>query len=147
MDNISNKNILFFSLHEKDVTSKQILDELNKNKLLDNQFIKVCVYPNYQNINIPKKILELNKVPVLIAPGFQEPILGDNALSWIKNNTFNTDKAMGLESADLGASNFSSIYASLEEEFKSTDYNQHFNSDYNLGFGKVIQIIQMNLWM
>ena len=136
MDNVSNKNILFFSLHEKDTTSKQILEELDKNKLLDNQFIKVCVYPNFRNINIPKKILELNKVPVLIAPGFSEPIMGDNALSWIKNNTFNTDTAMGLESAELGTSNFSSIYASLEEEFKSTDYNQHFNSDYNLGFGQ-----------
>jgi len=133
---IEDHSILFYSLHPNDVISKKILEKLNQNDLLNKQFIKVCVYPNYQNIRIPKKILELNKVPVLVTSGFKEPILGENALSWLDNNAIEGNAPGGLESGSLDDSAFSSKFSKLDEEFKETEYNQFFNSEYNLGFGQ-----------
>ena len=126
--------LLFYSMHEKDTISKQFIAELAKYPLIDRQFIKICVFPNFQNIKIPQKILQLNKIPVIVAPGFPAPILGDNALSWLRNNMFGNKSEGGLDSGNLGDTSFSAKYASLEEEFKPNDYNQFFNSDYNLGF-------------
>ena len=134
MNKIENKNIFFFSHHPKDTINRQFLQELEKNKLLDDQFIKVCVYPNMLNINIPRKILELNKIPVLVAAGFPKPILGEDALSWLRNNTFNNDKTTNLDYGNIYDTSFSSKYANLDDEFKANDYNQFHNSEYNLGF-------------
>jgi hypothetical protein len=135
MDKQENKSILFYSTHPNDLISRQFLEELNKNKLLNDQFIKICVTD--PKITIPKKILEANSIPVVASPGFPDLIKGENALSWIRNNSFN-GKGNGFNYGDVSHSSkkdFSTNFTTLvEDEFQKTDYNQHYNDEYNLGF-------------
>lgn len=129
MSSIKDKNLLFYSVHPSDEFSRDFMRELEKNQILKKQFILVCV--NDPNIRIPDKIKQLNKVPVLIVAGFNRPIFGGDAVSWLKNNNFQ-EKANGFDYGSLD--NDTSKYAFLGEEFKPSDYNQFFNNDYNHGF-------------
>lgn len=129
MSSIKDKNLLFYSVHPNDEFSRDFMRELDKNPILKKQFILVCV--NDPNIRIPDKIQQLNKVPVLIVAGFNRPIFGGDAVSWLKNNNFQ-EKANGFDYGSLD--NDTSKYAFLGEEFKPSDYNQFFNNDYNHGF-------------
>ena len=133
---IEDQNIIFYSLHPKDLISKQFLATLEKNPLLNRQFIKICVYPNFQNIRIPQKILQLNKVPVLVPAGFPEPILGEDALSWLNNNAMTAEKSNGFDYGAIDDNAFSPKFSSLADEFQQSDYNQVWNDDYNLGFAR-----------
>ena len=132
---MENKRILFYSTHPTDTLSRQFLEELGKNKLLNDQFIKICVTD--PNIKIPKKILEANTIPVVASPGFPDLIKGENALSWLRNNSFN-GTSNGFNYSDVSHSSkkdFSTNFTNLaEDEFQKTDYNQHYNDEYNLGF-------------
>ena len=133
---VEDQCIIFYSLHPNDQISKKFIELLSKNPLIERQFIKVCVYPNYQNIKIPERIVRLNKIPVLVASGFPEPILGQNALSWLENHALVNNKSNGLDYGSVENTSFSGKFSSLTGEFEQTDYNQFFNNDYNLGFGK-----------
>jgi hypothetical protein len=132
MSSIKDKNLLFYSVHPNDEFSKEFMAELEKNANLKKQFILVCV--NDPNIRIPDKIKQLGKVPVLIVAGFNKPIFGKDAVSWSKNNTFQEKANGSFEYGALGDDN--SKFAFLGDEFKTSDYNQYFNNDYNNGFVK-----------
>jgi len=138
MSKIEDKNIIFYSLHPRDDDSKKFMELLAKNEGLDKQFIKICVYPNFRNVQIPDLIKQINKVPVLIASGFDKPIIGKDALSWIQNNPFNNDKVDGLDYADISNSTFSSQFASLQDDSSAGNSLQQFyqNDNYNAGFGE-----------
>lgn len=126
---IKDKNIFFYSLHQDDQFSREFMQELEKNPDLKRQFITVCV--SDPRVRIPEKIRQLNKIPVLVVAGFNQYVYGSDAVGWLKNGSFQ-EKANGFEYAsfDEDASN----YAFLTDESKPTDYNQHFNNDYNRGF-------------
>ena len=130
------KNVIFYSLHPQDQDSKTFMELLSKNPGLDKQFIKVCVYPNIKNIPIPEIIRKINTVPVLIASGFEKPIIGKDAVSWIQNNPFNSDNANGLDYADIGNGKFSSTCASLQDDGAgNSTLSQFYQIDnYNSGF-------------
>lgn len=129
MNTVKDKNLLFYSVHPNDQFSREFLQELEKNPILKRQFVLICV--NDPKIRIPDKIKQLNKVPVLIAAGLNRPIFGNDAVSWLKNNSFQ-EKGNGFEygSFDPSQGNFSF----LGEEHKTSDYNQFFNNEYNQGF-------------
>jgi hypothetical protein len=129
MSSVKDRNLLFYSIHPNDEYSREFMQELEKNQNLKKQFILVCV--NDPNIRIPDKIKQLNKVPVLIVAGFNRPIFGGDAVSWLKNNSFQ-EKANGMDYGSLNSDD--SKYAFLGDEFKPSDYNQYFNGDYNQGF-------------
>lgn len=129
MTSIRDKNLLFYSIHPSDQYSKEFLNELDKYPNLKKQFILICV--NDPNIKIPDKVKQLNKVPVLVAAGFSRPILGNDAVSWLKNGGLQ-DKANGFDYGALNDDN--SSYAYLTDDLKPSDYNQFYNSDYNHGF-------------
>lgn len=129
MTSFKDKSLLFYSIHPNDEHSRDFLKELEKNPSLKKQFILVCV--NDPNIRIPEKIRQLNKVPVLVVSGFNTPIYGPDAVSWLKNNTFQ-EKANGLDYGSLNQDD--SKYSYISDEMKTSDYNQFFNSDYNHGF-------------
>jgi hypothetical protein len=129
MTSFKDKSLLFYSIHPNDEHSRDFLKELEKNPSLKKQFILVCV--NDPNIRIPEKIRQLNKVPVLVVPGFNTPIYGPDAVSWLKNNNFQ-EKANGLDYGSLNQDD--SKYSYISDEMKTSDYNQFFNSDYNHGF-------------
>jgi hypothetical protein len=129
MASIKDKNLLFYSVHQNDQISREFLSELEKNPMLKKQFILVCV--SDPKIHIPDKIKQLNKVPVLVTSGLNRPIFGSDAISWLKNNSFQ-EKANGFEYGSLD--NDTSKYAFLGDESKVSDYNQFFNNDYNHGF-------------
>ena len=131
MASIKDKNLLFYSILPNDEHSKGFLQELEKNPHLKKQFILVCV--NDPNIKIPDKIRQLNKIPVLIAAGFSQPIFGQDAVSWLKNNSFQ-DKGNGFEFGSLDKDD--SKYAWLSDETRPSDYNQFFNNEYNNGFAE-----------
>jgi hypothetical protein len=136
---MENANIIFYSLHPQDNDSKIFMELLAKNPGLDKQFVKVCVYPNLNNITIPAIIRQINTVPVLIASGFDKPIIGKDAVSWIQNNPFNSDQANGFDFADIGNGKFSSNCASLQEDSGNAPNSlaQFYDNDnYNNGFGK-----------
>ena len=129
MTSIRDKNLLFYSIHPNDEYSRDFLKELDKYAQLKKQFILICV--NDPNIKIPDKIKQLNKVPVLVAAGFGRPILGNDAVSWLKNGGLQ-DKANGFDYGTLDDD--VSKYACLTDDLKPSDYNQFYNSDYNHGF-------------
>ena len=129
MTSIRDKNLLFYSIHPNDEYSRDFLKELDKYSQLKKQFILICV--NDPNIKIPDKIKQLNKVPVLVAAGFGRPILGNDAVSWLKNGGLQ-DKANGFDYGTLDDD--LSKYACLTDDLKPSDYNQFYNSDYNHGF-------------
>jgi hypothetical protein len=129
MSVIKDKNLLFYSVHPSDKYSQEFLTELNKVPLLKNQFILVCV--NDPNIKIPEKIRKMNIVPVLVVPGLNNPILGPDAISWLKNCNFQ-EKANGLDYGTLDDPTFNCAY--LDDEMKTSNHNQYFNSEYNHGF-------------
>ena len=81
----NNKNILFYSIHPNDTNSKQFMTLLNKYSYLKQQFILVCV--NDPNIKIPQIILDIGTTPVLLSQGhgFNKPIIGTDAVSWLEN--------------------------------------------------------------
>ena len=129
MASVRDKNLLFYSIHPNDEYSKEFMKELDKYPQLKKQFILICV--NDPNIRIPEKIKQLNKVPVLVAAGFSKPILGNDAVSWLKNGGLQ-EKANGF---DYGSLNDDiSKFAFLSDDLKPSDYNQFYNSDYNHGF-------------
>jgi hypothetical protein len=129
MSAIRDKNLLFYSIHPNDDHSKEFMKELDRYPQLKKQFILICV--NDPNIRIPDQIKQLNKVPVLVAAGFSRPILGNDAVSWLKNGGLQ-EKANGFDFGALG--NDKSQLAFLTDDLKPSDYNQFYNSDYNHGF-------------
>jgi hypothetical protein len=131
MSVVRNKNLLFYSVHPNDKFSKDFLDELERQPLLKKQFILVCV--NDPNIKIPDKIKQLNKVPVLVAAGFTRPILGNDAVSWLRNGAYQ-EKGNGFDFGSLNDKD-STKYAYFTDDLKPSEYNQFHNSDYNHGFG------------
>ncbi|MHB1953737.1 MAG: hypothetical protein ACYCOU_08280 [Sulfobacillus sp.] len=124
MNHIETQNILFYSTDQRDQLSAQILHELSQNPMLDRLFYKVCV--NDPNIRIPRKILELNKVPVLVANGIDKPIFGLPALSWVQNNALGNQSAGGLDYHSPGAAPMQ--FAAIGEQFRTPD-------NYNAGYG------------
>jgi hypothetical protein len=129
MSKLQDKNLLFYSIHPNDKYSQEFRQELEKNPGLKKQFVLICV--NDPSIKIPNKIRQLNKIPVLVAAGFNRPIMGPDAVSWLRNGGFQ-GKANGFEFGSLEDDNDS--YAYLTDEFDKSDYNQFYNSEYNLGF-------------
>ena len=124
---MSKHNILFYS--SEDALSKNILLELNKDKLLKEQFVSICI--NSPGIVLPNMILEKidkHEIPVIITRGFNIPITGDAAFNWIKEH--NSGKAAGLDYGDPGkASQVSEDHGILAAESGRTSYHQSFNED------------------
>jgi hypothetical protein len=126
--NIKTKHILFFS---NDQMSRMIIDELDKYPSLKKQFVIVDV--NNQQIVIPEKVRIIGHYPLLFFPGFEKPIEGPEALTWLQNGGLQ-GKANGL---DYGSFNDVPQYSVLVDESKRVDgYNRHFNEEYNRGFGQ-----------
>ena len=137
MGSLRDKNLLFYSIHPKDDDSRDFMTELDKNPLLKKQFILICV--NDPNIKIPDKIRQMNKVPVLVAAGFSRPILGQDAVTWLKNGA-QQEKGNGFDYGSLSDSD-SSKFAFITDDLKPSDYNQFYNSDYNHGFSEKDSIL------
>jgi|UniRef100_A0A6C0BJY6 hypothetical protein len=129
MTSLKDKNLLFYSIHPNDEHSREFLKELEKYPSLKKQFILVCV--NDPNIRIPEKIKQIGKVPVIIVSGFNRPIFGQDAISWLKNGSFQ-ELANGFEYGSLSGNDLKCAF--LGDECKTSDYNQFFNNDYNRGF-------------
>lgn len=127
---MSKHNILFYSNHQNDKLSQEILTLLNQDQLLRDQFVTICV--NSPGIKLPKMIIDRNEVPVIITRGFNQPIAGQAALNWISEH--NSDKAMGLDYGDPDkAHQISEDHGILAAESGRTSYQQSFNNDWNAG--------------
>jgi len=127
---MSKHNILFFSNHQNDKLSQEMLTLLNQDQLLRDQFVTICV--NSPGIKLPKMITDRNEVPVIITRGFNQPIAGQAALNWIKEH--NSDKAMGLDYGDPDkAHQISEDHGILAAENNRTSYQQSFNGEWNAG--------------
>ena len=117
-------NILFYN---ENSMSYEILVELSKNKLLNDQILKVDI----RKANVPDKIAKINKYPILITNGFNQPIIGIAILTWLKNNSFK-NTANGYKFGDLDHKN--NAYTSIGDEIKRSNTVQSYNADYNKGF-------------
>lgn len=127
---MSKHNILFYSSHPNDQLSREILQELNRNNLLREQYLTVCV--NSPGIRLPKMITEKNEVPVIVTRGFDKPISGESALSLIREA--NSGKSGGLDYGDPSkAGQVSEDHGVLANEAGRTSYHQAFNEDWNHG--------------
>jgi hypothetical protein len=130
---LRNKNLLFYTIHPDDTNSAKLVNALNQNPNLKRQFIMICV--NDPNIQIPDAVRNKGTYPVLAANGFQELIVGQDAVTWFTNGNFQ-DKANGFDYAketELGAFGGDS-FAYLGSEGQTSDYNQFYNAEYNHGF-------------
>src|SRR3989338_3879404 len=127
-----NKSIIFYSKFPHDQLSMKCLTEINKNPAFSKQFIKICVH-DLNNINappqikLPKLILELiNKTPILAITGHRNPILGNDAYSWLQNNLLNDDT--GIKATSLCSSLADDCSTIDQTEILSPDF---FNTMYN----------------
>ena len=131
------KHILFYSVDQNDVNSREFMNELNKYPALRKNFILICV--SDPQIKIPDKIRAIGRTPVLIMNGIPNPLVADQALSYVKNTAFN-GTVHGLNYGALnntGAPSFSV----LSDDSKTTAYNQSHNKDYNRGFAAADQSV------
>lgn len=127
---MSKHNILFYSSHPNDQLSREILQELNRNSLLKEQYLTVCV--NSPGIQLPKIITDKNEVPVIVTRGFDKPISGEAALSLIREA--NSGKSGGLDYGDPNKANqVSEDHGILANEHDRTSYHQAFNEGWNQG--------------
>jgi hypothetical protein len=120
-------NLFFYTRRPNDQLSYEFLKELDNSPLLKSQ-IKLIDIDTLEKI--PDKILKINKIPILITGGINEPITGDSIISWLKNGKFQ-GKSNGFE---FGNFENDLEYSSINNELKQSKYNQSFNKDYNLGF-------------
>lgn len=136
--NALDKNILFYSIQQQDRLSNEIIAELGKNTDLMKQFVLICV--DDRTIKIPEKIKQIiDKIPVVIPANFGKIISGNEALLWLRNNSF-SKKAN--EIYDFGTFDDKNVnYAYLLNESEKSEYQQYFNPDYNQGYTSVDSII------
>jgi hypothetical protein len=120
-------NILFYSRRPEDNNSREILNELDKNKILRSQFLFIDV----DREKVPEKIKSVGIIPLLITNGINKPIVGDAIITLLKNGRFQ-NKSNGYLYGDLDSEKMD--YSLLGDDFKPSDYNQFHNKDYNLGF-------------
>lgn len=121
-NHLEDHNLVFFSNFQWDVSSRTFMEELTKNRGLEKQFRKISIHspnnPNAFNPILPqsiKKSLQMNIqcLPIMVAAGFNNIIYGPDAVTWIKNNTFN-DGGKVLDFGNLGNSSVSSGCALTE---------------------------------
>lgn len=113
--------ILFYSIHPEDQLSKKIIDEINKNPLLDKTIKKICV--SNPNLKLPEKLkTDLKEIPSIISRGFNKPISGIDALTLLQNSNKATG---GLEFGDISnkEQSISDKYGALEIEAADTKSN------------------------
>lgn len=91
------KNLLFYRKNNQE--SIDFLNELGKNEPLKSQFI--LVNQDDSRLTLPLKIRDIEESLILIAHGVNEPIIGKEAVYWLKNNGF-ASKGNGLEYCALG---------------------------------------------
>lgn len=72
--------ILFYA---NDNISRDILKMLSDNPHLANQMKCFCVMN--PTLHVPEIVRKTNRYPAIIASGFNNPIVGHDALAWIKN--------------------------------------------------------------
>jgi len=89
---LTGKTFLFYSTDPRDKLSKYTINLISQNKELEKMFY----FYNLSNPRnyVPKIIQEIGQVPVIIANGFNKPIIGAYALEWVKtqmNSTQGTD--------------------------------------------------------
>jgi hypothetical protein len=79
---LTGKTFLFYSTDPRDKLSKYTINLISQNKELEKMFY----FYNLSNPRnyIPKIIQEIGQVPVIIANGFNKPIIGAYALEWVK---------------------------------------------------------------
>ena len=124
MSKIRDKNLLFYSIHPNDTYSRDFRAELERNPNLKQQFIQICV--NDPKIEVPPKIKQMNQVPIVIVPEFPKPVMGPEALSWLRNGGFQ-EKANG--SHEYGTlDDDRNNYTFLEDEATASEYNQSFHN-------------------
>ncbi len=73
-------NILFYSRRPLDKMSYNILEELDKNKLLKAQFIFIDVDVDV----VPEKVKKYNTIPLLIVNGINTPITEESILTTLE---------------------------------------------------------------
>ncbi len=121
--------ILFYTSRSNDTLSYEILNELQNNQNLNDQIKKICV--SNPSLKLPKIIVERDTFPIIVVRGFNKPIEGEHALSWIKEGHF-SGKANGLDYGDLDKTKQTSDdFGTLAVESSNTEYHQAFNEEYN----------------
>jgi len=137
-----NKNILFYSVDAYDKMSKEILEDLEKNKILKNQFIYVCI--NDKRIHIPEKIKNINKIPILVISGINTPIVEKDAVSWIKNS-FAQENVSDIQGCFANKCNFSLL---KDDNNNSSEYNKGYSYDdvVNSGFTDIDKPISITTY-
>ncbi len=122
-------SILFYTNNPGDKLSQQILKELKNYPELKDQIRLICV--SNPNLKLPKLIEEQDKFPLIVTRGFEEPIMGEHALSWIKEGHF-SGRANGYEFGDIDkADKVDDGFGTLATESSRTEYHQAFNDEYN----------------
>jgi len=122
-------SIIFYTTHPEDKISQAILVELKKYTDLKDQIRLICV--SNPNLKLPSMIMEMDTFPVIVTRGFDQPLMGEHALSWIKEGHFSgktTSEGYGdINNADKTDDDF----GTLATESSRTEYHQAFNEDWN----------------
>ncbi len=122
-------SILFYTTHPSDNLSKDIIVELKKNPDLEKQIKLICV--SNPNLKLPQVIMDMDEFPLIVSRGFDKPIKGEFALSWIRNSSF-SGLANGMNYGNIDeAAKTSDEFGTLAHENAKTGYHQAFNEDWN----------------
>ena len=111
--------IIFYTVHPDDKISQEILVELQRYPELKNQIKLICV--SNPNLTLPKMIVELDTFPIIITRGIDQPLMGEHALTWIKEGHF---------SGKTTAENFADVQKAqkIDDEFGTLSSKTEYHS-------------------
>lgn len=120
------KSFLFYSTNPRDKLSQYTIGLISKSDVLKKMFYfyNLSDPANY----IPTVIKQIGKVPVIIANGFNKPIVGGQVLEWVKSQINGieglsvSDDLTSINIDDLGSSTiYEDITASCPRDGKAFD--------------------------
>lgn len=90
------KNVVCYTTDPGDKWSRELLDKLNANPKLADQFLKIQL--DNPKLTIPPSLKQFKVAPILILNGIDKPLLGVDAVNYFITNGLQISKQGGVDS-------------------------------------------------
>lgn len=138
---VEDRNLIFYSQFPWDKNSKEFISELSKNSGLEKQFRKISIHDpsNPQMINhilpqiIKRSLKEYpQRLPILVAAGFDNFVFGEDATKWIKNNAFNDHGGLKYGDLNQNSSSLITMSCALDGTGNFTEHKMFGDQEFHL---------------
>ena len=112
----SGRAFLFYSTDPRDQISRYTISTVSKSEPLKKMFWFFNI--SNKSVYIPRRVREINQIPIIISNGAEKAIVGMNVVRWLKSQIqlIESGQRDELTFVDLNK-NDSSIYEEIKEEF------------------------------